>query len=308
MNRILVVDDSLSVRKVLERLLSTHAEVSVAVSAEDALVQLDAGTPMPDLLISDVLMPGMGGLELAQALGARADTAHIPVVLISGIVDDQLTLQAKAAGIYALVRKPFTVEELLPIILQAMAVPVSPPASQPAAMPYAPAASSRTVAQTVERAAPQTRPEHLSSVASAQPVPDAPVSLFTAADAELRRAATSADPTYLELLTTLIKRPGVVGVMVTTQNGVAIGSEGELNLPAADLAMYARFFASSATVLGKRLGSTEHLGVQIDFSSHTLLILPLGIYLLVSLVADASSSSMVRFALRRYLNAETIRV
>jgi len=316
MNQILVVDDSLSVRKVLERLLSSHADVRVAVSAEDALAQLDTGMPTPDLLISDVLMPGMDGLELSQTLRRRPDTAQMPIVLISGVLNDELMQQANAAGVHAVIRKPFTVEELQPVILQALAASpallalpgdsaVVPETQQEAAdgpssslqqqsmregrrgLTSGATLSEDQAISLLEVAGPVNRFPDLQDApsASAAPEPGRPGSEFT----------------HQALLTTLMKKPGVIGSLVTTQDGTVLTSEGNLSLPTADLAMYARFFASSAEVLGMRLGSSRHEGVQIDFAPRTLLILPLEGHLLICLLADSNSSSVIRYALRRVL-------
>ena len=313
MNQILVVDDSLSVRKVLERLLSSHADVRVAVSAEDALAQLDAGIPTPDLLISDVLMPGMDGLELSQTLRRRPDTARMPIVLISGVINDELLQQANAAGVHAVIRKPFTAEELQPVILQALAAPPVPP-SNSASMPETRQGTPNGRSSSLQnRSSRRGRRGQTSGAAASEDhstllpdeespinrIPDLQNAPSVSATPEPRGAGS--ESTHQALLTTLMKKPGVIGTLVTTQDGIVLTSEGTLNLPATDLAMYARFLASSADVLGIRLGSTRHEGVQIDFAPHTLLILPLDGHLLVCLLADSNSTSMIRYALRRVL-------
>lgn len=316
MNQILVVDDSLSVRKVLERLLSSHADVRVAVSAEDALAQLDAGMPIPDLLISDVLMPGMDGLELSQILRRRPDTAQMPIVLISGVLNDELMQRANAAGVHAVIRKPFTVEELQPVILQALATSPAPPAL-PGNSAFVPEARQDT--PNVPSSSLQKQSRHQGrrgQTSGATSSEEQAISLLEVAgpahrDPDLQNApSASAEPEpsspgsefmHQALLTTLMKKPGVLGTLVTTQDGTVLTSEGNLSLPAADLAMYARFFASSAEVLGMRLASPRHEGVQIDFAPRTLLILPLDGHLLICLLADSNSSSMIRYALRRLL-------
>ena len=67
MPQILIVDDSVSVRKALERILKTRKmEVEAAKSAEDALETLQ--TLSPDLIIADVIMPGLSGFELCKSI------------------------------------------------------------------------------------------------------------------------------------------------------------------------------------------------------------------------------------------------
>lgn len=132
---ILVVDDSVSVRKALERILAPQGySVRMADSAENALLALE---PLPDMILADILMPGMSGLELARILGDRQ--LNIPVMLMSGIVDDVTQRDAHAAGACGVLRKPFTPTELLPAIephLQAaLAQRQGAPAPQAAAAP-----------------------------------------------------------------------------------------------------------------------------------------------------------------------------
>ncbi|WP_045234174.1 response regulator, partial [Deinococcus pimensis] len=115
MTQVLVVDDSLSVRKALEIILRPHAyTVRMADSAETALVSF-AEQPA-DLVIADVLMPGMSGFELCQQLKADPSRAHVPVVLISGIVSEEEQRRANEVGAVGLVRKPFRAEDLLPVV------------------------------------------------------------------------------------------------------------------------------------------------------------------------------------------------
>ncbi len=141
MPRVLVVDDSISVRKALERVLAPRQmEVSAAASGEQALEQLRL--QVPDLLIVDVVMPGMSGFELCSSLKADAALRHVPVILISGIVDEGVIAQARAVGALSVVSKPFTPDELFPKIdaaLQNLSVKPETATAPPAAIP-APAA------------------------------------------------------------------------------------------------------------------------------------------------------------------------
>ncbi|MBB5234783.1 CheY-like chemotaxis protein [Deinococcus budaensis] len=114
-HQVLVVDDSISVRKALERILQTQGiGVHTANSAEEALALLGQLPQPPTLMIADVLMPGLSGLELARA--AQADHPALPLMLMSGVVDEALQTQAAAVGVTRLLRKPFTPAELLPLV------------------------------------------------------------------------------------------------------------------------------------------------------------------------------------------------
>ncbi len=124
MSKVLIVDDSVSVRKALERLLAPRDfEVSSASSAEHALELI--ATTVPNLIIADVVMPGMTGFELCQRLKAMPSYKHIPVILISGIVDNAVQAQAKESGAESVVSKPFTPEDLFPQIDRALSKAVT---------------------------------------------------------------------------------------------------------------------------------------------------------------------------------------
>jgi CheY-like chemotaxis protein len=120
LSKVLIVDDSVSVRKALERLLAPrNFDVTSASSAEHALELI--ATTVPDLIIADVVMPGMTGFELCQRLKAMPSYKQIPVILISGIVDGAVQGQAKESGAESVVSKPFTPEDLFPQIDKALA-------------------------------------------------------------------------------------------------------------------------------------------------------------------------------------------
>ncbi|AFZ65855.1 response regulator [Deinococcus peraridilitoris] len=140
MTQVLVVDDSLSVRKALETILRPLAyTVRMAESGEAALTSL--AQTKADLVIADVLMPGMSGFELCQQIKASGDHAQTPVVLISGIVSEAELTHARGVGAVGIVKKPFRADELLPIVQGALrdtdtrgdvvSAPVAAPAQAP---------------------------------------------------------------------------------------------------------------------------------------------------------------------------------
>ncbi|WP_293912000.1 response regulator [Deinococcus sp.] len=109
---VLVVDDSVSVRKALERILTPHGyHVRMADSAEQALTML---SPVPDLVLADILMPGLSGIDLARRL--RDERPEVPVLLMSGVVDEITQQDARHVGAHQVLKKPFTPSELLPAI------------------------------------------------------------------------------------------------------------------------------------------------------------------------------------------------
>jgi putative two-component system response regulator len=108
-SRILAIDDEDVIRMlVVEILESVGHEVVGAESAEHALELLDEGEF--DLVVSDVVMPGLSGLELLEA--ARSRRASLPVVLVTGAGTYETLSQALTRGAAGLVTKPFAHAEL----------------------------------------------------------------------------------------------------------------------------------------------------------------------------------------------------
>lgn len=114
---ILIVDDSISVRKALEITLRNHGISShSANSGEQALEMLEAAPHDYDLLMVDIIMPGISGTELCEKLRADPSYAHLPVILMSGNVDEEVRQEAHEAGATGLLKKPFKSEELIPMV------------------------------------------------------------------------------------------------------------------------------------------------------------------------------------------------
>ncbi|HEX7664710.1 MAG TPA: sigma-54 dependent transcriptional regulator, partial [Polyangiaceae bacterium] len=110
MKRVLVVDDEENIRVVLRALLRKNGyEVEVADSGESALALV--GTFGPDVILTDVRMPKMGGLDLLATLRAKQNTATVIVMSAYGNVD--LALEAMKAGAYDYVGKPFKPDEIV---------------------------------------------------------------------------------------------------------------------------------------------------------------------------------------------------
>jgi two-component system cell cycle response regulator len=104
MPRVLVIDDSSSVRAYVERMLSELGwQVATEESAE--LGAASALTSAPDLIISDLRMPGLSGLQLCRLLHEEPLTAHVPIVLMSATLDKRARYWALRSGAHAVVDK-----------------------------------------------------------------------------------------------------------------------------------------------------------------------------------------------------------
>jgi two-component system, OmpR family, KDP operon response regulator KdpE len=114
--RILIVDDEPQITRVLQRSLVAHGfEVQVADNGQSALVTFNYWTP--DLVITDLSMPQMSGLDLCRQL--RAIT-QIPIVVLSVRGEEQTKVEALDLGADDYITKPFGIEELLARIRAAL--------------------------------------------------------------------------------------------------------------------------------------------------------------------------------------------
>jgi DNA-binding response OmpR family regulator len=106
MPKVLIADDSLSVRKVAERLLTAAGfDVSLAANGEEALAGFSI--TRPDIVIADVIMPDKSGFEVCAHVRSHATLSMTPVLLISGVVDDEITRQAVECRADGVIKKPF---------------------------------------------------------------------------------------------------------------------------------------------------------------------------------------------------------
>jgi FixJ family two-component response regulator len=117
-----VVDDDPSVRVALRRLLNSSGWTArTFASAEEFLEDgIHSGC---DCVVADVHLGKMSGLELQATLAGRADP--VPVIVVSGVADASMELEARRLGAVAFFRKPFDVDALLEAIGRATGVAIS---------------------------------------------------------------------------------------------------------------------------------------------------------------------------------------
>ena len=113
--RLLVVDDEPNLlRAVAACLKAENYEVSTARSGYEALVHL--AETIPDLIISDIRMPGMDGYKLARQLRASQRTALVPIVFLTAKDETADRIEGFRAGIDAYLTKPFEPDELIAVV------------------------------------------------------------------------------------------------------------------------------------------------------------------------------------------------
>jgi len=104
--KILIVDDELVSRMTLQKLLESIAECTAVESGEDALQVALSGTP-PDLILLDILMPGIDGFEVCSRLKAASQTKDVPVIFLSANTEVEDKTRGIEMGAVDYITKPF---------------------------------------------------------------------------------------------------------------------------------------------------------------------------------------------------------
>jgi signal transduction histidine kinase/DNA-binding response OmpR family regulator len=111
-SHVLLADDNADMRGYVARLLASQGmEVRTAVDGEDALAQ--ARARLPDLVLSDVMMPRLDGFQLLAAIRADAALRQVPVMLLSARAGQEARVEGLAAGADDYLTKPFSARELV---------------------------------------------------------------------------------------------------------------------------------------------------------------------------------------------------
>jgi CheY-like chemotaxis protein len=116
---IMVVDDETSVRQLLGHFLQSLGHMVVQAKGGAEALALAGSTP-PDLVLLDIDMPGMDGLETLRRL--RQEIPKSVVIMVSGIHDEPRALQALEAGARDFIRKPFELQHIKDVVLHNLAL------------------------------------------------------------------------------------------------------------------------------------------------------------------------------------------
>jgi len=108
--RILVVDDEKLNVELLEGILSEKYEVVSAYSGKEALLEVEKNPP--DLILLDIMMPGMTGYEVCKELKGNKKTLHIPILMVTGLTEKTEKIKGLEAGADDFLNKPVDVTEL----------------------------------------------------------------------------------------------------------------------------------------------------------------------------------------------------
>ncbi|HMM10868.1 MAG TPA: response regulator transcription factor [Bacteroidales bacterium] len=109
--KILVIDDELSIRLLLENYLSKAYDVTTKGDGMEAMKWLQDGN-LPDLIVADIQMPNLDGIQFIAQIRASGYYKEIPLIMLSGIESSQEKIKCLKMGANDYVVKPFNPEEL----------------------------------------------------------------------------------------------------------------------------------------------------------------------------------------------------
>jgi CheY-like chemotaxis protein/predicted regulator of Ras-like GTPase activity (Roadblock/LC7/MglB family) len=288
MPKVLVVDDSLSVRKVVEKALEGRGlQVLAAASGSEAIEMLERDRP--DVVICDVVLPDKDGYQICQYVRSHAAMGTTPVMLISGI--DNGTVQARAAEVRSdeVMFKPFGVEDLVRKIDRLLESRAdgsatrengsTPPERDRAATP----ASPTPVAPVIPVVTPA--PAAMPVVPAATPVPAAPES----------RGGIK------ERLGGLAATPGVRFVVLTDREGFLIETAGDFSAETDEAAgALASCLAEASDGIGRELGQGQLMGTILEYEAGTLLLQAVGPEALLAVLVDEPGAlGKIRYYVRK---------
>ena len=116
--RVIIADDHPGVLAALMRILAPHCDVvSTAVNGEELLRQVGDGDALPDVVVTDISMPRMNGLDACSSI--RRTYPSVKVVIVSELLDDEVIALAFELGATAAVRKIDVLRDLPTAVLAA---------------------------------------------------------------------------------------------------------------------------------------------------------------------------------------------
>lgn len=116
-NTILLVEDEKSIQTLVSyNLEKNNYKVIIKESAEEAIEYLKETDEIPDLIITDVLLPGMNGINFCRLIKTDPKTSNVPVIILSSVDFDFYRQGAENSGADYFLTKPFRIKDFINII------------------------------------------------------------------------------------------------------------------------------------------------------------------------------------------------
>ena len=112
---VMIVEDDKDMIRVVRNILKESYDIITASNGKEAMAHLEKGVS-PALIVSDVIMPEMDGIELTKNLKGSLSTSHIPILLLSAEIPDTLMQKSLDSGADAYIEKPFSPKKLLGMV------------------------------------------------------------------------------------------------------------------------------------------------------------------------------------------------
>ncbi len=257
MAKVLVVDDSLSVRKVVERALAGRP-IDVVEAASGSVARELIERESPDLVVCDVIMPDQDGCDICAFVKGHPRLASTPVLLMSGIVSESVRQRAASVGADDILLKPFAaddlvrrLERLLPSLSQPPVAPALPEPALPEPSPPEPAPPEPTLP---EPSLPElSLPER------------APVAVATPDDGDLAAA-----------LLRFMALDGVQWAVVADREGFLLESAEGSAIDAGIGGALGACLAEASQGLGRELGRGAVSSIIVEFEKGVVVVWTLG--------------------------------
>jgi CheY-like chemotaxis protein len=185
MTKILITEDDPLMLRMYQKIFTLEKyEVEIATNGEEALEKVRAATEKPALILLDIMMPKMNGLEALDKLKANPDTQKIPVVMLTNLAGQQDAEEALLKGaVKYIIKSEYEPKQVVDMVKEVLAGYTRDAVPQAAAMNQAPAAapvkaSAPSVQVPVQQAPVQPAPQVAAPVAD-QTTPQAPVAETT---------------------------------------------------------------------------------------------------------------------------------
>lgn len=277
MAKVLVLDDSLSVRKVVERALGSHGmrvlSVGSGVEAKAAFEK-----EQPDLVICDVILPDADGFEICTFVKTHARLGKTPVLLMSGIINSKVVERAARVHANDLMSKPFLADELVRKAAALLSAKAQPAAQAPAVVPQAPSHQASTCRPP--DAAPTSGPE--SARRNGQP------------------PAPTLDGRVNAFLDQLAALAGVRQVVLVDREGFVIGSAHATDTDGQTVGALVSCLKGPFEGMGEDLGHGGLQGIIVEYEQGIVLVQNMGpAAVLTAVLNDPTALGKVRYYVKR---------
>ena len=317
MPKVLVIDDSVSVRKVVERALSgRQVDVVCAASGIEALECMERDAP--DVIVCDVVMPDRDGYEICEFVKKHPRLGDIPVLLMSGIVNDEVRQRAARARSEGVLAKPFAAEDLLkrldgllgPLAPRAPEAP-APKAPEPAPridgtptlMPVStltlPAVDTARATPVIASPAPVVAPE---TVVDTPTEPAPRTILEPVAAAPLSAPLPPLTDAAAGILAQFAAMDGVQWALLSDREGFVVEATTNAGIDAEVAAALSACLAESSDGLGKELGRGALQSIILEYEKGMVVVYGAGTAALLAVgLSEPAVLGKVRYFAKKSL-------